>query len=409
MGERILWKASPSGGDRTNGCPGWAGLTYYYRDVLRTPPETRYAKEGTAAHACLEARILGKPLPDDAKDILLASEATERHSMAIEFAYDVIRSAIKKARKKDKRATWHAERELSIFPELLYSGTSDFCLQYADVLHVFDYKHGAGIPVPATSTQLVDYLIAALQTSGKNGSINRFKATVIQPRCPGKKKQVDTVEYSAAEFQELRNKQYEAVGLQRSILLVTQASDTPPSMHLLHRGDHCRFCPARPACPHWLAPTSDVVRQFDRDTGKNGPGHPSPMGERLEQLLVDADGISTYLDDVKALVAARYQLGEGAGLLKMVAGNNRTYFKADAEDKLTQLRKRKRIKKSVFKAMFRKGLVTLNQARQVLPPDVLEDLTYSKQDKSSLVPNAASTDTVQSLANRIFRQHGKED
>src|SRR5690606_938184 len=71
----------------------------------------------------------------------------------------------------------------SIHP--LFYGTSDFCFLDADArtLHVWDYKHGAGIVVEVEdSPQLKYYACGMLEDLGLWDDIDRVVLHIVQPR-----------------------------------------------------------------------------------------------------------------------------------------------------------------------------------------------------------------------------------
>jgi len=152
------WLPEPYGGD----CTASVGLSPAMED-----PESEYAAEGTAAHtlaaACLNkgddawhrigARIFGKDLiysPSEGLNkgaILVTKEMAD----AVQVFLDDVRKRYPNQQINKSSATNTYVEYFFYRPELhpLFYGQADFVfVDYANrVLHVHDYKHGAGIVV----------------------------------------------------------------------------------------------------------------------------------------------------------------------------------------------------------------------------------------------------------------------
>lgn len=112
-------------------------------------------------------------------------------------------------------------------------GTTDAAMFNSFVLHVVDYKYGAGIPVDTVrNSQLMLYGLGAMETLGYEGE--RVVIHVVQPR----------VEFPAAPWETTRSE-----------LLEFAENEVVPAAKLalggggaFATGDHCKFCPSLSVC-----------------------------------------------------------------------------------------------------------------------------------------------------------------
>lgn len=384
MSEHIVYLQSASSGARSMQCPGWCALTYYYRDKL--PPEDKtYSAPGDHSHACLEADINKVNRPKKSVKFLKQDDADKRHFAAVAFAYKVIKKAIKKHGGK-----YASEAAVKIFPEYNYTGHIDFTHIYPKVLHVTDYKHGEGKPVKAEdNTQGVSYLHGALERALKAGIFPdhkqaTYKFTIIQPRCMA----VDPVQTWTLDYKTLKAKVKllkAAVSNADACLKNTIASDEKPNRKHLFKGDECQFCPVKVRCPEWHEPVQRVVTQYKDDTNLHPDAYPDVTDEALEQLVLDAIGLEGYMKKGKELVAHNLATGKGAGLLKTVQGDSRTYMSPKAKDVLTKELKAGNITQAQYDDCFKDAFTTLPVLKNVLPAKLIKRITKQSRNKDSIV------------------------
>lgn len=201
-------------------CPGSV------RECAKVPAySSSYAEEGTEAHD-LAARCLTEN--KQAWDLASDAEQCEAVQVYLEHCHSLMTN----------ESTCHIEHKFDL--SVVYPGcfgTADFvCYQPATkTLHVVDYKHGAGLPVQATSNpQLMYYALGALLTLGYK--VDRVCMTIVQPRCPHPAGPVRSYDIPAIDLLDFRA---DLIGYAKA----TEDANAP-----LHPGDHCRFCPAAAVC-----------------------------------------------------------------------------------------------------------------------------------------------------------------
>jgi hypothetical protein len=206
---------------RWSECPGSVRLSRGIESV-----SSKYAEEGTEAHELAADILLGKPTGPVLDEML---EAVQIYVESIAF----LRKTIKHG---GQMLVEHRFDLSKIHPGLF--GTAD-CVVYDPTqrrLHVFDYKHGAGIAVEVEeNSQLLYYGLGALLAL--NVPCREVVLTIVQPRCPHPAGPVRSWAVPSVRLIDF------AADLQE-FARATEAEDAP-----LKAGDHCRFCPAAAICP----------------------------------------------------------------------------------------------------------------------------------------------------------------
>lgn len=221
------FRYGPSSSKRWLSCPGSIQLS---KDCARE--ESIYAMEGTKAHGVAEAAL--KQNTDavcDDEEMRRCVQVYLDEIRQVERSHDVIFQ--------------HTERTLEHEAINGFGGTTDhFMLYWEDgkvVLHVFDYKHGAGVPVPAEeNTQLLSYF--AIIGSRFEGMIDFCRGTIVQPRA-----------FAGDEIQQWECS-IDRVRKHEQAVLAAQ------SQRHLKAGEHCRWCPAAIKCPELETHTLNIAK-----------------------------------------------------------------------------------------------------------------------------------------------------
>lgn len=246
-----------SGAPRWIPCPGSVNLSRGIED-----PDSEWAAEGTAAHSLAELCLTQNKEPwtfIDAcapqSDVLVTQNMTD----AVQAYLDAIHD-----RWPDRHQgnTWI---ERSFYCPSLHKyfwGKSDFV--YLDIegrhLHVWDYKHGAGIVVDVKeNAQLMYYAVGILEDLGLWAEVEQVTMYICQPRgfhMDG------VVRQWSASVDYLDEWQAETL---------IPAMDRAMVSTETHAGEHCRFCPARShACPAILEAKDrikELIEIMDKEKG----------------------------------------------------------------------------------------------------------------------------------------------
>ena len=228
-------KVGASVAERFFNCPGSVRLCA----TVPNPP-TVYAAEGTVAHDVGSGVLLSKSVPvigmevrQDGFRIKVTDEMMD--------AVDVYVNHVRALCDSDEFITMLVEHEFHlahIHPDLY--GTAD-CVIWkpkSRVLHVIDYKHGAGKPVSVKGNkQLRYYALGALLSLGFNA--HEVTARIVQPRC----------EYEGGAIRSETFAAFDLIEWAADLLAAVKATEDPKAP--LVPGDHCRgtFCPAAAICP----------------------------------------------------------------------------------------------------------------------------------------------------------------
>lgn len=232
---------SPLGGssaERWMKCSGSVELSRHLHSDSVDGTEEEWTAEGTLAHTLLE-----HCLKNDVPDALLLmggpggwEAVTERSADGVQFAIDYLNS------RPGRRLVEQRFHRPELHP--LYYGQADVVLYgvQSDWIEIFDFKNGAGVVVEVErNEQLMYYACGVLQGPDFVGSPDEtpVRLTICQPNAwhsAGRLRSWDTT-----------------AGYLRSWL----HDELLPSMRLtqhvdgwfLDMGEHCRFCPAKLACP----------------------------------------------------------------------------------------------------------------------------------------------------------------
>lgn len=192
-------------------------------------PSSPFAIEGTTAHEVAEKILLKE---------ILEEMAREKYGDEMIDAVMVYVNTIEKESKAHESVVYIEERvNLSEIHKGLF-GTSDAVIYFPKerLLVVYDYKHGAGLPVEVENNpQLLYYALGTLYKLDVPAT--HIETVVVQPRCPHPDGPVRRHTYTALEMVEF------GVRLKAAAL----ATEAPNAR--LQAGEHCRFCPASSICP----------------------------------------------------------------------------------------------------------------------------------------------------------------
>lgn len=225
--------------ERWSNCPGSIRLSKDMPNV-----ETEYAAEGTRAHevaeGLLEAELYGGS-EFDTKGI--DKEMLDAVWVYVDYCVKLVRSI--------ENPVFAIEQTFDLF-SIHYGlyGTSDFSVYdpVRKILHVVDYKHGAGIVVAAKGNKQLRYYGLGAMLALK-APVEHVQLTIVQPRANHADGTIRHDYISAMELLDFSGDLKKAV-------VATEAKDAP-----LKSGMWCRFCPAAPKCPQLQLETQALAKK----------------------------------------------------------------------------------------------------------------------------------------------------
>ena len=273
------WLPEPWGG----GCEASPTLAQGADD-----PESEFAALGTAAHAvaadCLENNrdaweYIGKPALKPAQAEIEFSAfgfitlVDKDMADAVQVYLDAIRSEYPE---RNQGNAW-VERRFHV-PKVheLFYGQLDFAHWQEDTarLHIWDYKHGAGIVVDVEQNpQLMYYGVGALTDLALWDKVKEVVLWIAHPRGW----------HWAGPIRSWTITPRELFAWQHDVLIPAMNRVAAGSTKT-RSGEHCRFCPARfKACPQLLA-DADELEELIMEMNKAG-GAPHLTNEQVGRLL----------------------------------------------------------------------------------------------------------------------------
>jgi hypothetical protein len=284
-------------------CPASVGLVEKVPAYLRKV--SAYAERGTACHAALVQLI---DESEDLKSLIgktFGGYAITRDDvdLALRPVYAYVDALL-----NEPDAEFYLEQRVT-FPTIAGAfGTVDLLVRIGAIIHVIDFKFGAGVRIPALypdgdddvlNAQLMFYAAAA-RHSLFFADVETINLTILQPQSiEPDAEMISTTPVTHAELDD-----FSAV---YRVACEDALSDTPH----LERGAWCRFCPAKPICPAHTGPLLDLA-QFAaptlRDTLVASLAAPPGKAAYLELIAKGLD----LLDAVKDLRATLHDQAKAA-------------------------------------------------------------------------------------------------
>lgn len=293
-------------------CPGSVALTSGLVDN-----ESEHASLGTAAHALAET--------------LLNTGADAWQAIGTEFQVDkdmadavqVYLDAVREAHVDRHQGNFFVERRFHC-PELheKFYGTSD-CV-YLDEpfrhLHVWDYKHGAGIVVEAEKNpQMMYYASGVIEDLGLWDKVEQVTLHIAQPRAwhwdgPVREYAMSITELESWLF---------------DVLLPAMDKALSDDGTTTKSGEHCRFCPARGrACPQILADIDEMEKLMKEMSGKTAAELTNEQLGRFGQLF---EGFKIANKAHGEVIFGRLQAGQQVPNHKLVPARSNREWKPEAD------------------------------------------------------------------------------
>jgi len=305
--ERSHALLSASGSERWINCPASPRLEGGF------PEETSsYAEEGTLAHELAEIKLrcdlklmsmdnYRKQVEELRKHPLYYFEMEDEVMVYVNYC----KAQYAEAKRVDKHARILIEEKLDLAEWIEGGfGTSD-CIVISNCgIEVIDLKFGKGKQVYSEENpQLKCYGRGAMKVAERTTTFNKVTLTIVQPR-------LDHISSWSLSTKELRDWSDEVLK-PKAVEAYTGGGAQVP-------GDWCQFCKARPRCK---ALAEMAMVQVRRDFEE----HDDPRlinDDELLTLYKNADFISKFLSDVKALVLKEAIEGKHWEGYKLVEGRS---------------------------------------------------------------------------------------
>ncbi len=328
-------RLSPSGSKRWMNCPGSSALIASQLASGEIKESTsRFASEGTVAHEigeeCLKGLTeleltLGQVRKADGLSFTVTDEMIRAVRVYIDYVYEYFVNT------SDEMLV---EQRCSLTPlgiPGLDGGTSDAIIidRVDKILHVFDYKHGAGVKVYAEENeQGMQYALGALmdleQRMGDEFKLDEWQVRIhiIQPRADWDRP-TSKWEISASDLYEWC----------REILIPTAKAANQPDAKLIPGDSQCRWCNAN--CPKLYEITQQqAMIDFDIDDEPELAKPEHLTVHQRAQVVLHASKIRNFLKTVEENVKLEILHGsqDYSTYLKPVKGRSTRVLKDEASD-----------------------------------------------------------------------------
>lgn len=388
----------PSQWGRLWNCAGSAALCA----SLPEDPESRYAWDGTCAHALLERCIVegefdahafcDLPMEAKGKTFTVTREMCDAVQVAVVHFAELTR---------DSTAEYWAETKLDlghVWPGLF--GTADITVycRAERHLHVIDYKHGAGVAVAVEGNkQTRAYALGALNTF-KGLDVDAVTCWIVQPRCAHGGDPVRSETYHVLDL-------YEFAAEARVKLAETQCPGAKRNPGEWCTSTFCRGA-SQMACPEFKGVSTAHLNEHFLP---QQPAHcgPDELGERLAavpQIRAYLKSLEDYAyrQAMQGSFPSGYNFYEGRGsrswAAPMDAQNLSAHIGLPVSDVVTtKLRSPADLEKAVGKKRFAekcahfvetiKSVKLEKEAPGKTPLSLIEVQTRNKADAFSILDN----------------------
>lgn len=373
---------------RVIACPGSVALCATVPNL-----SSSYAEEGTLAHALAE-HMLREQESDAMAHVggtvdgkLDSPQFTEDMCRAVQVYIDTV-AADFDALPDD--AEIFVEQKFVLDIDTAETGEvfgSNDCLLYspsAKKLIIYDYKHGAGVPVSVeNNSQLKFYALGAID-SHPDWMLESVELVIVQPRARDdegngvKRWPVDVIDLFTFKGEVAK--------------AVAEAKSPDP---VVHSGDHCRWCPAKATCPlvqqEALAAFDGV--EIDNVKASDLPDPKTLDTDRISAILTNGAKLIDWINEVQKFAEAYLMSGGEVPGFKLVQKIGRRKW-IDSDEEVAAFMAMNGLGEDIVRP---RKLITLTEAERLLKQakagkDTLEalELNYTLKESSGYTMAAAS-------------------
>ncbi len=292
---------SASSSHRWIACPPSAQLNAQHPSA-----STTYAQEGTDAHSLAAYKVmkaLGRAAQDPTSDLSYYNAEMDECTDAYR---DFVMQQIKEAEAECRDPLIMVEQRLDFSrwaPEGF--GTGDLCIVADGMIHVIDFKYGAGIPVSAVwNPQLLCYSLGLMDTCEGIYPIDKVRMSIFQPR----RESISQYEITAKELLTWAEKE-----------LVPAAKLAIRGEGEYRAGDHCQFCSEKANCRKRA--------EYNLEMARYDFAMPDTLTEEeIAAILPRIDELVSWAGDVKEFALQQALSGTEYPGFKVVAGRSNTRY-----------------------------------------------------------------------------------
>lgn len=349
-------KLSASGAHRWMRCPGSVKME---EGIER--PTSKYAEEGTAAHAFAERCLLENYDADQ-----LIGETFEGYEATLEMA-GFVQEYLDYVRAIEGHLVVEQRVDFSEWAKGGF-GTADAIILNDDTAHVVDLKYGKGVQVDADDNyQAMLYGLGVINGYSSLFDIKHLVLTIVQPRLD----HISERKISVEDLLTWGNRVYEAA----EVALSDNADLVP--------GDaQCRWCAAKDRCPALAKQNLQLINNdfasFDEPGERKGIETLTP--EQISSILKNINGLTKWCKDIEAYGQELLEQGETVPEHKLVIGrSNRQWVDEEAASKAL-------VRKLTKKEAYIEKLISPAQAEKKLGKDsrIIKDHAYKPDGKITI-------------------------
>jgi len=395
--ERAHSRFGGSIASRFMNCPGSVALC----DTVPPRPTSKYAAEGTAAHAVGEHCLLNGerdaslhvgewwPLQEGSHDVQ-RFECTDEMAQAVQVYLDAVYAELDASPDAEMYVEQKFEFVLASAAPGEVFGKNDAMVYTPSKgrLVVFDYKHGAGVSVDVTDNKQLKFY-AAGAVLNRPWALSTIELVIVQPRTRDAEENNGGVKpwaFDPTEVLDFADELDAAVRLAKSAETEMLKGEGPTEI-FLQTGAWCRWCDAAAVCPARERQASEAVTlDYANVEGLVPSALPAPKDldtARIGRILAGASIMRTYLDQVEEYAFGLLVQGVGVPGYKLVDKVGRRQWTDNPEEIASYLE-------------LNYGL----SPTDLLPPKLVTITEAERQLKAVIVDKAARKQALDDLSIR---------
>lgn len=331
-------------------------------EKMPKPPESEYAKEGTDAHAILEAILKKEKIKKYDSTMYMFAKSAADH---IHFL---------KARSKGELLI-ETKVDLSFIHKEAFGTLDAAVVEHFGRLHVIDFKYGQGYAVEVKDNpQLMFYALGVANQFDYN--FEDVELTIIQPRAPHTDGPIRRHVFNVAEFAIWRETFKKAID--------ASEKKNPKAT----AGPWCKWCPAAPICPAISSQAMEQARIDFADIETQTKSLKAAViseenwvGPELAKTLHALNHLETWISEVRRMAFDKLSRGEKISGWKLVPARHRRIWATPNEVKIDAL-------KNFGTRAFKTEILSPTQLEKIAGKDWVAKYAISVSSGLKMVPEA---------------------